>query len=521
LNKKHIKGHSINWPIIIIPFVFVVALCVLFVAFPEGSYSVLGSIRKFVGDDLGSFYLFMGLGAVGVSLFLIFSKYGRIRLGAPDEKPLYSNFQWGAMMFTAGIAADIVFYSFCEWLLYANEDYISNFGSIQDWASSFPLFHWGPTAWAFYCVTAVVFGYMLYVRKVNKRNYSEACRPVLGKWTDRWPGRLIDFIAVIALIAGTATTFSLATPLVSQCFCRITGIIYSPAIDICVLVIICIIYSVCVFKGMGAISWLAKTCIYIMFALLAYVFFAGGEARYIIETGITAIGSVAQNFIGLSTKTDALRLTGFPQSWTFFYWAYWMVWCIATPFFIGQISKGRTVRQVVLGCWGFGLAGSYLSFIVLGNYGLGLQMLGRLDLIGMYASTGDLYSTIIAIIDTLPVSQIVHVIVIFLMIAFYATSFDSISLVAASYSTRDLETDEEPKKGLRLLWAILLILLPIALLFTESSMVNLQTVSIIAALPIGIVLIIMAVSFFKDANRRFFNGGINKETEQQSPKKPS
>ena len=133
---------------------------------------------------------------------------------------------------------------------------------------------------------------------------------------------------------------------------------------------------------------LAASCVYLFFGLLAYVLIFGGETRYIIETGFSSIGNLIQNFVSLSTFTDPQRTTSFPQNWTIFYWAYWMVWCVAAPFFIGNISKGRTVKQTILGGYIFGLGGTFTSFIILGNYSLGLQVFGKLDVIGLYTATG-------------------------------------------------------------------------------------------------------------------------------------
>ncbi len=262
---------------------------------------------------------------------------------------------------------------------------------------------------------------------------------------------------------------------------------------------IAVTYTVTVYFGMKGIARLAASCSYLFFALLIYVFIGGGQARYTIETGITAIGNLAQNFIGLSTWTDALRTTSFPQNWTLFYWAYWMVWCVATPFFIGSISKGRTIRQVILGGYFWGLSGTFLSFIIMGNYGLHLQVSGSLDLIGMYAASGDLYQVILSIMETLPWAQMGLVLLAVAMIAFYATSFDALALVASSYSYKELKADEEPHRNVKLFWAVMLMLLPIALIFAENSMANLQTVSIIAAFPIGIIILLIMGSFFRDA----------------------
>lgn len=492
-------ARRLDWFITLIPFLCIVILCIWFVRNPEQSSQLLASIRSLLGDQMGSYYLLIGLGVFFCSLYMAFSRFGNIRLG-DLEKPEYTFFQWGSMMFTAGLAADILFYSCCEWILYANEPHIEEMGGIQEWASTYPLFHWGPIPWSFYLVLAVAFGFMLHVRKRTKQKFSESCRPILGKRVDGWNGKIIDFIAVIALLAGTATTFSLATPLLSMAISRVTGIPQSIALTIFILIAICCIYTFCVYLGMKGVQLAASCCVYLFFTLLAYVFFLGGESRYIIETGLSSIGNLVQNFIGLSTWTDALRTSSFPQNWTIFYWSYWIVWCVATPFFIGSISRGRTVRQVVLGGYSFGLAGTFTSFIILGNYGMGLQMHGRLDLLSVYAKTGDLYAAIVSVLEQLPLPGLVLILLVLCMVTFYSTSFDSITLVAAAYSYKELKPNEEPNRNIKLFWSIMLILLPIALIFSENSMANLQTVSIIAAFPLGIIIILILGSFFKDAD---------------------
>lgn len=227
----------------------------------------------------------------------------------------------------------------------------------------------------------------------------------------------------------------------------------------------------------------------------------GGEARYIIETGFSSIGNLVQNFIGLSTYTDPQRTTSFPQTWTMFYWAYWMVWCVAAPFFIGTISRGRTIRQTILGGYVFGLGGTFVSFIILGNYSLGLQVFGKLDVMGLYAASGDLYSTITAIIRTLPLAPMVLVLLAAAMIAFYATSFDAIVLVASAYSYKNLTSEDEPHMAIKTFWSLSLILLPMVLIFSDNSMANLQTVSIIAAFPIAFIILLIVAAFFKDAKK--------------------
>ena len=463
---------------------------------------IISKVRFFFGDTVGIYYLVIGLAVLLVSVYLAFSKYGNVVLGEPNEKPKYPFFVWGSMMFTCGLAADILFYSFAEWVMYATNPHMEELGSVAEWAGVFPLFHWSFIPWAFYLVLAVVFGFMLHVRKRNRQRYSEACRPVIGKHADGVLGRVIDLFALFALLAGTATTFSVATPLLAAIIVKLFGITISrTVVTIIILLVTCAVYTYAVLHGFKGISFLAKACVYLFFGLLLFVLLFGGETKFIIENGFASLGKVVQNFFELSTFTDPERTTSFPQNYTIYYWAYWMVWCVAAPFFIGNISRGRTVRQTILGGYVFGVGSTIVSFIVLGNYSLGKQISGQMDFIAAYEKTGDLYTMIIGVIRSLPCAPFVLALVLITMIAFYATSFDSIALTASCYSYHRLGEDENPNRLIQLMWCILLILLPIALVFSESSMSNLQSVSIIAAFPIGAVIVLIVLSFMKDAKK--------------------
>lgn len=494
------KNKQIDWIVTILPFSLIITIAAFFFAYPVSSNEILSKVRFFFGDALGIYYLIIGLGIFLISLYLAFSKLGNIRLGGVNEKPKYSFWVWGSMMFTCGLAADILFYSFAEWLMYANNPRVAELGHVEEWVNVYTLFHWSFIPWAFYLVLAVVFGYMLHVKKCGRQRFSEACRPVIGDKADGILGRVIDLFAVFALLAGTATTFSVATPLMASIVIRLFGIsINRSVITIIILILTCVVYTYAVMHGIRGISILAKVCMLMFFGLLLFVLLLGGQCRFIIENGFESFGRMLQNFIGLATYMDPQRLNHFPQDWTIYYWAYWMVWCIAAPFFIGNISRGRTVKQTIIGGYCFGVGSTIISFIILGNYSLSLQVQGKADFIADYLQTGDLYEIILRIVDTMPLHVLVLVLILLTMVAFYATSFDSIAYTAASYSYKKLGEDETPNKMLQFMWCILLIVLPIALVFSDSSMANIQSVSIISAFPLGIIMIIMIFGFIKEA----------------------
>lgn len=493
---------KIDWLITVVPLLTIAVLCTIFITLPKASNDILSKIRYFFGDTLGVYYLIIGLGIFLVSLYIAFSKYGDIVLGNTNEKPRYSFFAWGSMMFTCGLAADILFYSFSEWILYASDPHIKELGSIQQWAGVFPLFHWSFIPWSFYLVLAVAFGFMLHVRNRKRQRFSEACRPLLGKKVDGLLGRFIDLLAVFALLAGTATTFSVATPLMATIIETLFHLqIGRTAITIIILLITCFVYTYFLLQGFKGISFLAKSCIYLFFIFLSYVLLFTGDGKYIVETGFTSLGTMVQHFFELSTFTDPLRQSFFPQNWTIYYWAYWMVWCVAAPFFIGNISRGRTVRQTILGGYGFGVGSTIVSFIILGNYSMKQQVMSQFNYLKFYQNSGDLYGTIIKIIDSMPYSSIVMVVILIIMLLFYATSFDSIAYTASCYSYHELAPSQQPSKWIQLMWCILLILLPIALIFSGSSMHNLQSVSILSAFPLALVIVIIIWSFIKDGRK--------------------
>lgn len=497
------KSKKIDLFITSVPFLLISALAILFFVVPEGSNKAVLSVRNFLGNQLGSYYLAIGLGIFLISIFLAFSKFGRVKLGEKDEKPKYNLFSWGSMMFTAGLAADILFYSFSEWILYAQNTHIQELGGTEKWANVFPIFHWSFIPWSFYLVLAVCFGYMLHVKKTRRQKFSEACRPILKEKTDGFFGRIIDLIAVFALVAGTATTFSLATPLMSKIINDLFGVNFNETLmTIIIILITCVIYTYSLLHGFKGISALANLCVYLFGLILMIFLIFGGYFKEILGYSVTSFWRMLSHFFELATFTDPKHTSNFPQDWTIFYWAYWLVWSVATPFFIGNISKGRTVKQVILGGYFCGVGSTIISFMILGNYSFAQQISGSVDFLTIYSQSGNLYEIVMLIIKSMPMPQLILSLVLITMVCFYATSFDSIAFIAACYSYKELKENESPHRMVQLMWCILLIVLPIALIFSESSMANLQSVSIIAAFPLGICVILIIASFFVDVNQK-------------------
>lgn len=278
-SRESLNGR-IDWLTTFIPFIGVVALCAVFIVAPESSKTVLEAIRKFIGDDCGIYYAILGVGIFWLTIWTAFSKYGKVKLGGL-EKPQYGNFMWGAMIFTSALAADIMFYSLSEWAMYASDAHVKSMGLMQDWAPTFPLFHWGPIAWCFHMMLAICFGFMIHVRKRERQRFSEACRPIFKDKMDGNLGRIIDIIAIFAMLAGIATTFSLATPLLSAAICKVFGMSDNITLTISILILIALIYTLAVWFGMKGISKNGQVVyVFLLYVLSLCVLFGWRSSLY-------------------------------------------------------------------------------------------------------------------------------------------------------------------------------------------------------------------------------------------------
>ncbi|MCI8601632.1 MAG: BCCT family transporter [Oscillospiraceae bacterium] len=508
--KSQKQKISVDWGITIIPLLAVLALAVFLIFFPDRATASIELLRGFVINNTGFTFSLVAIGMFILSFYLSFSKFGNIKLGKL-EKPRYSNLSWMAMILTSCMAVDFIFWGTLEWAYYFVESPLGmenmTLAQRADWAAAYPLFHWGPMPWMMYTVPAAALGYMMFVKKRPKQRASEACRSVLGSRVDGVLGKAIDIFVIVALLASTSISFALGTPVLTEVISEVTGIPSSQGMSVVMLLMIGVLFTLAVLFGIKGISKLSNVA-FTFYGLLLAIFLVLGPTRYIIETGITAFGHSLQNLVSMSTWLDPLRVTsadgtmGFPQTWTVFYYAWWVAWSIAAPFFIAKISEGRTIRQTIMGGCLAGTASTLVSFIIFGNFGLHIQTSGKIDLAGMLASgsatPGELF---VMIYNELPMSKIMMVVAIITMVTLCASTFDAMSLTISSYSLKNPKEGEESDWKLRVFWSLVLILLPMALIFTEAPLSTLQALTILGAVPIMVILIIVIVGFVRDLKR--------------------
>jgi BCCT family betaine/carnitine transporter len=246
-------------------------------------------------------------------------------------------------------------------------------------------------------------------------------------------------------------------------------------------------------KGIKRLSdfnmWLA-------FLLLAFVLVAGPTV-FLLKTSVNSLGLVVQNFVRMNSWTDAFSDSGFVESWTIFYWAWWIAYAPFVGLFVTRISRGRTLREVILGMTGYGTLGAGLFYMVIGNYGLSLELSETVQVTRVMTEQGS-PQAIVAILDQLPWAVVVITVYALIALIFSATTYDSASYILASAATRRLSAGEDPARWHRVFWAGALAILPLTLMFVQKSVSNaltiVQSATLVVSLPLIGVGVLMAVS---------------------------
>ncbi len=485
--------------------ILLLAVTVPLIVYPEQGAAWVNIARNFLTENLGVLYLALGAGAGVFMVFIAFSDIGRISLGHPDEEPEFSTVSWAAMLFCAGIGASILYWGTIEWAYYYQAPPFQVEGRSVEaarWAAAYGIFHWGPLAWSIYLIPALPIAYFYYVRHRNVLKVSEALLPVLGERKAHGKtGTIIDVLFVFGMLGGGATSLGLAAPLINEGAHELFGAPRNIATQVAVLIICTALFGASAYAGLKkGIQTLSNINLYLALTLLAFVF-AVGPTVFMASTGLDSLGRVLSNLVHMATwiepfgSFEGFEDTKFPQDWTIFYWAWWLAFAPSVGLFIARISRGRTIREMVVGSIFFGTLGCFLFFMVLGNFGMYLQLSGQVDVVNIL-NTQTPTAAIFAILGELPLRYLVIGVYTLLALIFTATTFDSISYILASVVQKRL--DGEPERWNRLFWAFALSIMPISLLLL-GGLETLQTASIVGGAPLLIVALLLCIAIVKVA----------------------
>ncbi|GGE82112.1 BCCT family transporter [Priestia taiwanensis] len=482
---------------------------------PYSLENVTAFMNTYILQKFGWFYSLLMTSLVVLAFYLAFSKYGSIRLGKDDDRPEFSYLTWLAMLFGAGMGIGLIFFGIAEPISHFYNPVQGDPATHESarLALRYSFFHWGLHPWALYAMAALVIAYFTF-RKNKRGNISSTITPLFkNPSTSSIVSQTVDILAILAIIFGIVPTIGIGAQQISA------GLSYLfPSIEntlttqLILIAIVTVLYLLSAQTGLQrGIKHLSNANI--TFAgLLLLIVLVTGPTTFIMDYFTTTMGTYIQNLPSMSLSLSPFNEESaqWIQNWTIFYWGWWISW---TPFvgsFIARISKGRTIREFIVGVmlaptfvcllWFAAFGGTSIYLELFSNAGIGNEIAAKGNEIGIFA-----------VLQHLPLSSILILITLCLITTFFVTSADSATFIVAMQASNGRLS---PSNRMKLLWGIIISVLAATLLNT-GGLATLQTTAIIAAFPFSFVIILMVVSLFKELKKETV---VTKSTAKPLPK---
>ncbi len=453
--------------------------------------TILDIALIYITDNLGFIYVYSSIFIFIFVVYLAFSKYGNVKLG---EKRKFSDFSWAAMLFSAGIGSSLIYWGTIEWAYYFSRPplFIEAMSSkAAEYSIAYGIFHWGFFPWTMYVIAAIPLAYSMYVLK--EKNVTFGSISFISNKNQLRYGYIVDVLFIIGILGGVGTSLLLGVPLVSSGLASIFSISNSLELKIAVLLIITLIFSVSVYRGLDkGIKELSNFTIRFLLVFLFFVVISG-PTIFILKMAITSLGIVIDEFVRMTTWMEPASNSRFPETWTVFYWAWWFSYSLFMGLFISRISEGRSIKNVILGTVIYGSLGCALVFIVLGGYALNLELTSSLSVVELL-NTKEVTDVIIEVVKTLPFGNVALIGFTVIAVILLATTFDSASYSIAVVTTADKR--REPDKILRLIWAFSISVMPMIILVVNGSLQVVQSLAVISSLPIIVIILLIIRRFY-------------------------
>ena len=490
--------------VLVLGFVGVAALA------PRWLGDILKDANTSVVNDLGWYYSLIVAGFVAFALLVAFGPYGNITLGKDDDPPTYSLVSWFAMLFAAGMGIGLVFWGVAEPLSHYASPPPGTPADTPDAekaqaAMTTSFLHWGLSAWAVYIVVGLAIAYTVH-RKGRKVSLRWALEPLFGRHVRGWIGDVVDVFAIVGTLFGVAASLGFGASQFSAGLEHL-GILQSNIWVLMVVIVIITSLATCsVLSGLDrGIKWLSNTNL-VLAAVLAIAVLVLGQPLFVLREFVQTIGDYMSNFVSLSFRT--LPYQGAPGetwlgSWTTYYWGWWISWSPFVGIFIARISRGRTVREFVMGVLAVPALVTFLWFSIMGGTALWQQLYGP----GNIVSDGKVNSVtaLFEVLNHLPANTVLVVGFLILLVIFFVTSADSAAFVVDMIATGG---EQNPPVLTRVMWAVLGGGIAAVLLWGGASSGDLtaglgalQTMTILAAAPFSVVMVLACIATLRAFSR--------------------
>lgn len=482
--------------------VLFILLFAFIVFFPAASYDSITAAMNYTFSDLGWVYLLVYAAALAACIYLGVSKYGKIKLGAPDSKPAYKTMSWIGMLMGAGIGCGLVFYGVNEVVTHFVTSPFSDpetAAAARD-AMRLTLLHWGILPWGIYTITGLCMGWFMYKRGLP--NLISSCfYPMLGDKVSRWQGKLIDAFTCIAVVSGISMSIGFAGIQFTAGLNGIYGVPESTIIPILAIIGICALGTFTAVKGVEkGIKVVSDINMYLIYIILAFAIIFG-STMFIFKCALQTAGDLFFNTPWEMIYTDAFGETteavgwDWVAGWTVFYWAWWGAFAPFTGGFLAKVSEGRTVRQFALACVFVPTIICFLWFSALGGNACQMTLTGVSDI--ATAAAADVNMSLFMYLQELPLSVIMIPISMVLIVTLIVTSVNSATYCLSDFCMGKNGVNNESPFLLRLFWGTFICLFVI-LFYLLGGLDTLKNTAVLFGFPLICFIGVMIVNLLKD-----------------------
>lgn len=478
-----------------ISLILIAIMAVWSVAFNKSFTAVSNAAFTFLTTDFGWLYLAAMIVFLVFVVYVAFGRFGKIRLGNDDSRPEYSNLTWFGLLFGCGMGVGLVFWGVAEPLThYLNPQGVEGAtAEAADFAMKSFFMHWGVLPWANYAVIGLALAYFMF-RKNKKGLISSILEPLIGeKLANGWLGKLVDILAVFATVAGVVTSLGLGTLQINAGFHHLFGLPTNLTVQIIIIVVVSVLYIGSAVSGIDkGIKLISDTNLYVAIGLLIVCFIVGPKIE-ILNSFVNGVGQYIGNFIPDALNVNAYGDNGWMGSWRLFYWAWFIAWAPFVGVFIARISKGRTIREFILGVVLVPTIASCIWGAVFGNLGINLGEKGILAIEKLQEVIATPEVGLFVVLQEYPLGFILSLVAIISLCAFFVTSANSGVYVLSMLTTQG---NPNPPNNKKILWGIIQSVMAIGLLMA-GGLKPLQTISLVAAFPFIFIMFAACASFIK------------------------
>lgn len=479
---------GINWWVFLSSAFLILVVSLWAIFFPANAHLILSGIVGAVTEYFGWFYVLTASIVVVFMIVVAWSKSGKFRLGPPDSRPQYSLFSWGAMLFAAGIGVDLLFFSVAEPLI---QYFTPPTGNGETTAAAkqavvLTIFHYGVTGWALYALMGMAFALFAY-RYDMPLAIRSALYPLIGKRIHGAWGNLVDISALLGTIFGVATSLGIGVVQLNTGLSLIFNCSRGLSVQIALIVVAVATATITAVAGIDkGIKRLCELNVFLAVILLAYVLFMG-KTSFLLDALVRDLGAYFYQLPELSVETyPYAQDRSWMQSWTLFFWAWWIAWAPFVGLFLARISRGRTLRQFVGGCLLVPFMFIAVWISIFGNTAL-IEVItgGKQEYADLAASAPE--EAFYRVLENFPGSSFLIGLAIVVGLLLFATSANSAALVMSNFSSITLENDNDGPAWMRIFWAVLTGVLTLAMLLV-GGIATLQNATIVVGLPFALVV---------------------------------